>query len=232
MALFYTGYRPILRGQSDSDWVNSFTGKVGVYSNWSLMSKSHLLDGDPQANHVPGTGRHPHDLFLSRRFTGLDTKNPLDAPGLGPRVFYGPLAGEGGRYHPWEFKGLTADRAMPSGYGHVAFRVTSYSFYVNWFFHGLPADQQLLNPGHGIRPISVGASTNIKDGTGPAATFGYFNPYLFKGVISAKEVNNPGQALPTDRDHLGGHNRVNEWWGITSSQALATGSGRFHHGNH
>ncbi len=89
MTLFYTGYRPILRGQSDSDWVNTYTGKLGFYSNWSLMSTEHLLEGAPEANHVPGTGYFPGDVFMSRRFLGLDTKNAMDGSGAGPRVYYG-----------------------------------------------------------------------------------------------------------------------------------------------
>lgn len=247
MALFYTGYRPILRGQSDSNWVNTYTNLVGTYSNWSLMSTKHALDGAPQANHVIGTGYSPHDVFMSRRFRGLDTKNAMDGSGAGPRVYYGvgrdvfgqsstydrdhPTAGHGGRYHPWEFKGLAGAKATPSGYGHVAFRDVAYAYWVNWFFHGLPADEILNNPGHA--PRNIGAA-------GAPATFGRFDIYGFKGVTPSKTVNNPGQAATSgiynnaygDRDHLLGHNRVNEWYGVTAANALGTGSGRHHRGNH
>lgn len=241
MALFYTGYRPILRGQSDSDWVNTFTGKVGVYSNWQLMSRHQALEGMPNINHVPGTGYSPHDLFLSRKFRGLDTQEPMDNPGLGPRVKYGPLATDGGRYHPWEFKGIASARVFQASSGHVAFRNVPYAFFVNWFYHGVPADQAMLNPGHRFRGAAPGASVDIKDGAGlPAASFGRFDPWRFHGVPSAVEVQNPGQPATSgiynnaflDRDHKLGHNRVNEWIGVTAANALGTGAGRHHRGNH
>jgi len=262
MAMFYTGYRPIFQGQSDSDWVNTYTGKVGVYSNWSLMSRKHLLDGAPKVNHVPGTGYSPHDVFLSRRFLGLDTKEPMDGAGLGPRFYegsgrdtsYGPgldssygkrddpvFFGYLGRFAPWQYKGLAVAKATPAGYGHVAFRNLYYAYFVNWFFHGLPADEVMKNPGHRIRPIAIGLSQDISSTSGsPPATFGYFDPWKFKGVVSAQECVNPGQVSTSgiyynaylDRDHLGGHNKVNEWIGVTSSKALGTGTGRVHHGNH
>lgn len=274
MTVFYTGYRFVLRGQKESNWVNTYTGKVGVYSNWSLMSNQHLLDGAPNTHHVPGTGRHPGDVFMSRRFLGLDTKSPMDGSGLGPRLYYGPLPRypeisispddelnfqDGARYRPWEYKGLVRvfdetdsmdpvddsihmdQRKIFSKWGHTAFRTLYYSHFVNWFFHGLDADQAMKNPGHAVRSPQIGLSQDINSTQGkPAATFGFFSPWTFKGIVSAKQVNNPGQAATSgiypnaylDRDHLLGHNRVNEWIGVPASNALGTGAGRHHRGNH
>lgn len=274
MTVFYTGYRYVQRGQSDSDWVNTYTGKVGVYSNWSLMTKKHLLDGAPNLNHTPGTGYSPGDVFMSRRFRGLDTQSPMSGAGLGPRLYYGPLPRypevsispddelnfkDGGRYRPWEFKGIDpvfgeTDSMDPvdnsihmdqqkifQKWGHVAFRDLYYSHFVNWFFHGLTTDQAIKNPGHAIRSIQVGSSQDINSTQSvPAASFGFFSPWTFKGIASAKQVNNPGQPATSgiypnaylDRDHMLGHNRVNEWIGVTAANALGTGAGRHHRGNH
>lgn len=206
MAVFYTGYRPILRGQNDSDWVNTYTGRRGTYSNWSLMSSAHVLDGAPNTNHTPGTGYSPHGLQLTRRFLGYDAETArVKNAGSGARL-------TGMRYRPKEYKGLDGAEVFQSNFGHVV-RVTAYSQHSNWIYYGLAIDDPLLNPGHPVR--------NYGD-PGVPATFGVFRPSEPHGVAAAQVfVSTYGQAVPaTASTNPYGHNRVREWRGVTSAKAL------------
>lgn len=211
MATFYVGKRPVLRGRRDSDF--SFTEKtktlsgktrsaVGTYSRYTLFGPG-VLTGAPDNDHTPGTGYSPHGLFLTRYFRGLDTKGALDGPGSGARL-------TGARYRPLEYKGLSVAAALAdSSLGHAR-RVTSYSQYDNFTFDGVTSAEALKAPGHAIR--AIGAS-------GTAASFGYFDPYGYKGTTT-QALSGATQAYPTTFDHAYGKNRVNEWRGLPGSKAL------------
>lgn len=205
MATFYVGVRPVLRGRQNSDFSNTFKAtakRVGTYSHYTLFGPG-LLTGAPDNHHNIGTGYAPSGLMLSRRFRGLDTQNPLDAPGLGTRI-------TGMRFGPHLNRAVAGAMAFPSGYGHAK-RANAYSVYNNYTFDGVTSAQQLSDVGHGVRAIGS---------TGAPASFGSFGPNVWKGVGSGQALANGGQALPSDNTGDYGHNRINEWTGVPSSKAL------------
>lgn len=208
MATFYVGPRPVLKGRNSNNMVNPYTtmtGKQkssGTYSFYPLYSSDHVLDGAPDNNHVPGTGRHPGNLFLSQLFTGS--------------VFYiHPLAGDfengiGERFRPKEYKGLEGAAVFQRNFGQANQYFTEYG-YNNYIFDGVPSAEALLDVGHGRRTEAQGAP----------ASFGYFIPDEFKGVESAVVFDvGYGQAYPTGYDNLYGKNRVKEFRGVPSAKAL------------
>jgi hypothetical protein len=204
MATFYQGTRPVLKGRTTADETNTFTGEAGVYSNWSIMNPSHVLDGAPDTAHTPGTGYHPHGLQMTRMFRGLDTQSQvweMATPGAGVRL-------EGFRYHPLENKAAGNNLAFRSGFGH-ADRVTDYSLLDQ--FDDTDRQRRLDDPGHAIRYV---------DAAGTANSFGYFNHYIYKG-ITTPPLQDTSQAVPDGYDNEYGHNRVMEWQGVTSAQALS-----------
>lgn len=210
MATFYIGIRPVLRGRSSDEFsfaekTSTLSGKVrsatGVYSNYSLFSPG-LLTGAPDSGHDIGDGRHPHGLFLSRRYRGLDTQEPMDGAGGGERLSYH-------RTKPLEHKGLPGAVVFPSGYGHTD-RVTGYERYDNFKFDGIASAETLTDPGHAKRAIGD---------SGTAATFGAFDPHINKGV-SAQALAGTSGGVPDGYDNEYGKNRVNEWHGVTASKAL------------
>lgn len=205
MATFYRGYRPVLKGRSAADEINPYTGKVAVYSNWSIFNPSHVLDGAPDEDHVPGTGYHPHDVSLSRQFLGLDPKSPMDGAGGGARLSYG-------RFHPLEFKGLPGAAVFGPGYGHTErHNAFTYSLYSNFIFDGVPSADAFANTGHVIRYIGAPGAPN---------SFGYFNPYVYKGT-TPPALANAGRVEPApDTPGVYGHQHVEEWFGVPSARAL------------
>lgn len=210
MATIYVGPRPVLKGRTASEFsfeekTHTLSGKVrsavGVYSHYAFFG-SGVLDGAPDNNHVPGTGYHPSGIVLTRRFRGLDTKNPLDNAGDGERV-------DGARYRPLEYKGIPGAAALnTSSLGHVV-RVTDYSMYDNFTFDGV-----------GVAPLAaVGHVRRSVGSVGAPDSFGSFDPYVRKGVGSDALAGASG-VYPTDFDNEYGKNRVNEWRGVPSAQAL------------
>jgi hypothetical protein len=207
MATFYVGRRPVLKGRTTAEMTNpytSMTGKAkgnGTYSYYPLYSTSHVLDGAPDNHHVPGTGYHPGSVLLSQLFNGSTLYvHPLSGTFPDGKATY-----DGARYRPLEFKGLTANAAFPSGYGH-ADRVTSYSLYSNYFFDGVASSEIFINVGHGPRTI------------GMAASFELFRPDEVHGVPSAAIFTSGyGQANVTS-DY--GREKVQEWYGVPSAKAL------------
>lgn len=205
MAIFYQGTRPILKGRTTANEINTFTGQAAVYSNWSLMNSDRPLDGAPDNDHTPGTGYHPHGLTLTRYFRGLDSggaNEQLDSPGNGVRM-------DGFRYRPLENKAAGNNLVFKDVYGHEP-RVTDYSQWDQ--YDDSERQRRLDNPGHVIRAI---------DAAGTANTFGYFDPFVYKGVTTTP-LHDTSQTVPTTYDNEYGHNRVMEWQGVTSAQALAT----------
>lgn len=212
MATFYVGPRPVLKGRSTANMVNPYTtmtGKAkgtGTYSFYPLYSTDHVLDGAPDNHHVPGTGRHPGNLFLSQLFTGS--------------VFYvHPLSGsfpdgsatyEGARFRPYEYKGLAGSVAFPRDFGQANQYFSEYS-YNNYIFDGVDSANVMANTGHAQRTEAQGAPSS----------FGYFIPAAFSGVQSAVVFTaGYGEAYPTGYDNEYGQNRVKEFQGVPSAKAL------------
>ncbi len=202
MATFYVGVRPILRGRNiRSEYVNvhkSSAKQVGTYSHYPLFGKG-LLDGGPDNNHTPGSGRSPHGLKLTRTFNGSgdQTKaNSLSDSGQGARM-------TGFRWKPLEYKGTVS--IFNSGYGHADRRGIYYQLYSNESFDGVTSAQVMTNVGHAKRAIGA---------TGTANTFGAFDPFVRKGVGSSA-LNDPAHTGVTYA-----HNTINEWKGVASAKAL------------
>lgn len=204
MALYYSGYRPIFKGDNEKRWINTYTGRVGVYSNWSMMSDVDPWDGK-FANHTMGTGYSPHGVFLSRKYLGLvvDTPPmPSSSVGAGARL-------TGFRFTPTLNRSVPGGMAFVSSFGHAAKRGVPYQFFDNYTFHGVTSAQTIISAGHSARYPGT---------TGAPATFGAFAPWVWKGAAST-------QAMPSTLGQAGtasvlGHNKVNEWKGVTSAKAL------------
>lgn len=203
MTTFYVGYRNVLKGRNDTDAVNPYKKKVAVYSNYSIYNPSHVLDGAPDKNHLPGDGYFPHDIFLSRRFRGLDTQEPMDNAGDGVRLSYG-------RFRPLEYKGLSVSKALGNPGHAIRHNAFTYSFYTTNFYVGLDADRALNAPGHAIRYIGA---------PGTANSFGAFNPYIYKGTSTAA-LKGGGKAVPAVGTDPYGFEHTLEWFGVPSSKAL------------
>lgn len=190
MALFYTGSRPVLKGRSTKHMIHPQKGE-GVYSFWHLYSTDHVLDGAPTNNVVPGEGKFPHGLQMSRWFTGAETKFAIDNAGDGPRV-------AGARFGPLEFKGTVS---IFASFGHVA---TENAYHVSIYkFKGVDASKQLASLGTGPTPVNVGG----------------FTPLDYHGVDKA--LDNPGQVVTTvPFSDPYGHNHVLQHEGVPSSKAI------------
>jgi len=204
MTVFYTGMRPVLKGRNSNDAVHPNKGVVGTYSNWSLFNTSHVLDGAPNNNHVPGEGRHPHGISMSRRYNGLETHSSqveeLRAAGGGVRI-------TGMRYRPLENKAAGNNLAFISGYGHID-RETSYSLVDH--YDDTNRQVQISDPGHVRRGVDAANTAN---------SFGAFDPHIYKGVPTG-QLDDAGSARPTGYDNSYGKNRVLEWRGVTSARIL------------
>lgn len=276
MTTFYVGHRPILRGRSDTP--NTYTGLLGVYSNWDLMYTSHVLDGAPDLQHTPGvaqdTGGGEGDVQLSAMFTGtLDFVYPLDDPynAVNPtsvNYFYGA-------FPSYQYWGLTSSYSGEDGtidghrpivngasYGHLAYSpnlptdangnpvgLGTESPYREWdyYYHGISNNQVLgtsrlghtvrFTAGYSDREGVAGIGEPWDTGT-QAASFGSFQPYLYKGVDSAfghgpggsgeeeftvfGHMYEPAGSVGTTHDFYGDEH-VREWFGVPSCSALNGG---------
>lgn len=202
MAVFYVGPRRVLKGRNSNNMVNPYKGTAGTYSFYPLYSTDHVLDGAPNENYVPGSGAHPHGLNLSRVFVGLeDAVQPLRSAGEGSRI-------DGMRFRPFENRSAAGAVVFDSTFGHEI-RETDYSY--NRRYEHTYRFERMDDPGHEIRYI---------DAAGTANSFGAFGPYVRKGVGEAAFVDDFGQEVPAGYDNEYGHNRVNEWRGVTSAKAL------------
>lgn len=233
MPTFYIGHRPVLKGRN-ANVVNPYTGKVGEYSNWDIFNTSHVLDGAPDYNNVPGSGLYPHSLQLSRWFLGLDTpqQSPMYTPGDGPRLdsFYF-------RQQPYQWKGVPAGQALGgAGFGHAegAGVLSEYAVnQINYRFLGVPSAQPLADAGLGHSIRYFGDPT-------VASGFGANRFFEYQGVPSTKShaLTNPGhpeyapsvaadwvptdygQVPPTRTNQHYGFEHVQEWFGVPSAKAL------------
>lgn len=200
MATYYRGHRPILQPRS-ANVTHLWSGKTGEYSNWDTMNENQLLEGMPDNDHVPGEGRHPHGITLTRRFRGLDTQSPMDEPGLGPDTSYLGLT-------QWPYPVPAGDALGDAGHGP---RELYYSRHTNLEPHqGVPSADMTLVGGHEIR-LQEDAPT----GGGATA------PFINKGVGEAAEpVGDPGRDPHPGEENIYGHFQLHEWKGTPSSKAL------------
>jgi len=209
MATFYTGPRPVLKGRSTANMVNPYynmNGEAkgsGTYSYYPLYSTDHVLDGAPDNHHVPGTGRHPGNVFFSQIFNGSTLYvHPLSGTFADGTVTY-----EGARFRPLEYKGLAGAAAFPSDFGQANQYFSEYS-YNNYIFDGVDSAQVLTSVGHAQRTEDEGAPSS----------FGYFIPSEHNGVASTTVFTaDYGQANVTG-DY--GREKVKEWYGVPSAKAL------------
>lgn len=202
MALFYAGPRPVLKGRNSNNMINPYKGTAGTYSFYPLYSTDHVLDGAPENNYTPGSGEYPHGLNLSRVYTGLENNiQPLKSAGDGARI-------DGMRFRPFESKGAVGTFVFSSSFGHVT-RETDYSY--NRRYEHTYKFQRMSDPGHSARFTSE---------DGAADSFGAFAPYEYKGAGDGVFGSGYGQTVPAGYDNEYGRNRVNEWRGVPSSEAL------------
>jgi hypothetical protein len=196
---FYRGHRPIIRGRNSNDAERQVDGKVGEYSNFDVFNTSQALDGFPDRNVEPGAGAEPGDVAMSRRFRGLDTQSPMDAPGLGPDTSYmGRMV----------WPNPVASSVALGGAGHVP-RVSEYSGFHHYIFQGVPSASPILDAGHVQRDQDEAV-------TGGGAT----RPWENQGV-GDQALEGGGKAKPAAGTvGVYGHEHVGEWAGVPSARAL------------
>jgi hypothetical protein len=202
MATFYVGARPVLKGRDADDMINVFKGTAGTYSFYPFFAKG-LLDGAPDNHHVPGTGYHPGNVFLSQLFNGT-TLYASTTPLAG--TFADGAGYEGARFKPKEFKGLSASLALDGGH---AKRSLYYGVYSNFVFDGVTAAEVMPSGfGHGPRTEAQGAPNS----------FGVYRPDEFNGVTSAVVFTSGYGQANTESDY--GRSKVLEYKGLDSTKAL------------
>lgn len=196
MATYYVGPRPVLKGRTTADMIGP-KGVVGTYSYYPLKGGSHVLDGAPDNDHVPGTGNHPGNVLLSQLFNGSTLyagTTPLAGTFPNGTTTFGGM-----RFRPSEYKGLIAARALDGG--HVK-RTTDYSLYSNYIFDGVTSAEVFANLGHAERTTE----------------YSTYNNYFFDGVASA-EVMPAGYGQANTASEYG-RNKVGEYKGVPSAKAL------------
>ena len=205
MATFHRGTRPVLKGRTSTQNIHSWKNKAEVYSNWSLMNPSHVLDGAPDRHVEPGAGNYPGDYFMSYIMRGGQHIAPMKDPGLGARI-------DGMRYGPMQYRGLTGAKAFPSNFGHAYDRASDYALYSNFIFDGLTSAQAIpsTTTGHAVRYTST------------INSFGSFGPYVHKGAASTSVFpSSYGQAEPATASSSAYRSaKVNTWQGVASAKAL------------
>lgn len=202
----YLGPRPILPGQNTGEWAHDETGEVGEYSNYSLQSSTHLLEDMPINDHVPGTGYHPHDVFLTQVARGVFRYAPMELK----KFSHGGQSAPYLRHSDWEYHGLDGAKVFRGNWGHDGTRVLSTSRHSNLFYYGVPSGDATLD-GH---PIRYYGDAGVPSG------FGRTQPYVNQGVTD-EALENPGVTLankPVGPEY--GFQDVNEWHGVPSAKAL------------
>lgn len=213
--------RPVLPGQNTNNWRHNVTGELGVYSNWSLQSATHLLEDAPLRDHVPGAGDYPHGLLYSQMFTGAHSYAPMEVAKFshgGQKWSVTFAVSQPWQLHnPWEYHGVPGAEVFGGTFGYTvaeaATREFTFSRYSNYEFNGVPsADPE------------VGQPLLTWDAVGLPSHAYRHAPYEFKGV-GEDAVENPGEtdSVKYARAETGNQyafQRVNEWQGVPSSKAL------------
>jgi len=195
MATFYVGPRPVLRGRNTNDMINSFKGTAGTYSYYPLFAKG-VLDGGPDNDHVPGTGYHPGNVFLSQVFNGTTLYiHPLSG------TFANGVGYDGARFKPKEFKGVSG--IFSGSYGHSSDRTRPYALYSNYIFDGVTS-ANVFSSGYGHEKR--------------VTSYSLYSNYLFDGV-SSTEVFPSGYGQSNTSSEYG-RNKVREYKGVPSAKAL------------
>jgi len=278
MTTYYVGLRDtVLKGRSDTP--NTYTGLLGKYSNWDLMYTSHVLDGAPDKNHVPGvpqdSGGGEGDVQLSAMFAGtLYFVYPL--AGAYNAVAPASVSYFYGAFPDYQYWGLITNYSGEDGtvfghrpivstttWGHLAYSplesldqngnpvgLGPSAPYREWdyYYHGLPNTQAFntARVGH-VAHFTTSETGDVQGTAGigeswdtytPAASFGSFQPYLYKGV-NAAFGNGPGgsgeeefvtyghiyeaaNSVGTATDFYGDEH-TREWFGVPAAAALNGG---------
>jgi hypothetical protein len=217
--MVYVGHRPVLPGQNSNNWRHNVTGELGVYSNWSLQSSTHLLEDMPIRDHVPGTGYHPHGVLLTQMFLGTHSYFPMELA----RFSHGGQDAPYLRHAHWEFHGVDSAEVFHSGewgYDYVADprdpdrRVFTFSRHSNLWFYGVPSADSTFDG----RPFRAWDDPDLPSFATRHA------PYEYKGVGDDR-IEDPGEPLSvkyaraeTSNEHA--HQRTQEWFGVASAKAL------------
>lgn len=211
----YDGH--VIPGQSTTAWINPSTGEEGEYGNYSVHTTIQpLADMPTEGSHVPGTGRHPHNAYLSEIMRGIPHQAPL--------AYQGFVHGGQDAPYLWDryrttFRGVPASEVFPTrslNWGHDGTRVTSTSHYSGYTagdhaHDGVPSARIFLKTGHapGVYDYSRG---------GPSEPLNF----SIKGVgIAAKPLDDAGVKIedkPEGLDHA--FQRTREWHGVPSARAL------------
>lgn len=207
--------RPVLPGQNYGDWRHHTTGKLGVYSNWSLQSSTHLLADAPLRDHVPGTGRHPNDVLMSQIFTGEQRYAPMELA----KFSHGGQDAPYLRHAHWEYHGVPASEVFHAGtWGYTTEealdRVFTFSRHSNWWFYGVTSADATFD----------GRPRRFWDSADLPSYARLHEPFVFKGV-GEDRLEDSGETLAVKVVRAQTSNefafqRTNEWQGVTSAKAL------------
>ncbi len=216
--------RPVLPGQNTDDWRHNVTGELGVYSNWSLQSSTHLLQDAPLRDHVPGTGYHPNGLLLTQMFLGDHEYTPMELAKFShggqkwsttfrlnqPWLFYS---------HWRQFEGVPGANVFHAGaWGYTVDeakdRNFTFSRHSNWHFYGVDSADATFD----------GRPRRYWDDADLPAYARLHAPYEYKGVGDDR-VEDPGEVITIKYERAESSNeyafqRTQEWHGVTSAKAL------------
>lgn len=217
--------RPVLPGQNTNDWRHNVTGELGVYSNWSLQSSTHLLQDAPLRDHVPGTGYHPNGILLTQMFLGDHKYTPMELAKFshGGQKWSATfsLTQPWLLHKPWEYNGVAKVFSGEWGYDYVADprnperRFFTFSRHSNWWFYGVDSADATFDG----RPRRYWDSEDLP------AYARLHEPWIYKG-ISDRAVEDPGEALGVkfaraETSNEFAHQRTKVWQGVTSAKALS-----------
>lgn len=205
MTVYFNNNTPIFPQRDAGDFVHPVKG-VGSYSNYVLNSTTQLFQDAPLSDHIAGEGRHPHNVQMSRWFTGegLANQQPMANPGGDEDTRPSYL-----RFDHLQWHGVPSAAILDGG--HEVGRVTDYSRWSNYFYRGL-GDQNnpLKDAGHGLRDLGD---------EGVAATFGRQNllDRSTVGLGAEGPLEDPGMnSYETEDTHFG----PKQWRGLPSARAL------------
>lgn len=214
--------RPVLPGQNTNNWRHNVTGELGVYSNWSLQSETHLLEDAPLRDHVPGTGYHPNGLLLTQMFLGDHAYAPMELAKFshgGQKWSDAFRLNQPWQFHkPWEYNGLPGAEVFGGTFGYTlaeaADRDFTFSRHSNWKFYGVPSADGTFD----------GRAMRYWDDADLPTYATRHAPYEYKGV-GDDIVENPGETdavkyarAETSNEYA--FQRTQEWQGVPSAKAL------------